>query len=117
MGYLFALSLKDRNRSDFTVTKMIGGQRRLLVTEVKGQWHRELYTAASAQLYERYSIHPDAEQQGIFLVIWFGADEVVAGRKSHGIESAEILKSDIEEKLPAELLGLIDVFVLDVSRS
>ncbi|MFQ2587783.1 NACHT domain-containing protein [Aeromonas caviae] len=109
--------LKDRNRSDFTVTKMIGGQRRLLVTEVKGQWHRELYTAASAQLYERYSIHPDAEQQGIFLVIWFGADEVVAGRKSHGIESAEILKSDIEEKLPAELLGLIDVFVLDVSRS
>ncbi|WP_394294397.1 NACHT domain-containing protein [Aeromonas rivipollensis] len=109
--------LKDRNRSDFTVTKMIGGQRRLLVTEVKGQWHRELYTAASAQLYERYSIHPDAEQQGIFLVIWFGADEVVAGRKSHGIESAEILKSRIEDILPADLLGLIDVFVLDVSRT
>lgn len=108
--------LKDRNRSDFTVTKIIAGQRRLLVTEVKGQWHRELYTAASAQLYDRYSIHPDAEQQGIFLVIWFGADEVVAGRKSHGIESAEILKSDIEKKLPTELLGLIDVFVLDVSR-
>lgn len=109
--------LKDRNRSDFTVTKMIGGQRRLLVTEVKGQWHRELYTAASAQLYERYSIHPDAEQQGIFLVIWCGANEDVAGRKRHGIESAEMLKSDIEEKLPTELLGLIDVFVLDVSRT
>lgn len=108
--------LKDRNRSDFTVTKMIGGQRRLLVTEVKGQWHRELYTAASAQLYDRYSIHPDAEQQGIFLVIWFGANEEVAGRKKHGIESAEMLKSDIEKKLPTELLGLIDVFVLDVSR-
>ncbi len=109
--------LKDRNRSDFTVTKMIGGQRRLLVTEVKGQWHRELYTAASAQLYDRYSIHPDAEQQGIFLVIWFGANEEVAGRKKHGIESAQMLKIDIEAKLPAELLGLIDVFVLDVSRS
>ena len=109
--------LKDRNRSDFTVTKMISGQRRLLVTEVKGQWHRELYTAASAQLYDRYSIHPDAEQQGIFLVIWFGANEEVAGRKKHGIESAEMLKSDIEKKLPTELLGLIDVFVLDVSRT
>ncbi|MGC5428534.1 hypothetical protein L7P61_20235 [Aeromonas veronii bv. sobria] len=108
--------LKDRNRSDFTFTKIIAGQRRLLVTEVKGQWHRELYKAASAQLYERYSIHPDAEQQGIFLVIWFGANEEVAGRKKHGIESAEMLKIDIEEKLPAELLGLIDVFVLDVSR-
>lgn len=109
--------LKDRNRSDFTVTKMIGGQRRLLVTEVKGQWHRELYTAASAQLYERYSIHPDAEQQGIFLVIWFGANDEVAGRKKHDIESAEMLKSNIEDKLPADLLGLIDVFVLDVSRT
>ncbi|MDY7842143.1 hypothetical protein UXA24_14360 [Aeromonas caviae] len=109
--------LKGRNRSDFTVTKMMGGQRRLLVTEVKGQWHRELYSAASAQLYDRYSIHPDAEHQGIFLVIWFGANEEVAGRKKHGIESAQMLKIDIEEKLPAELLGLIDVFVLDVSRS
>lgn len=109
--------LKDRNRSDFTVTKIIAGQRHLLVTEVKGQWHRELYKAASAQLYERYSIHPDAEHQGIFLVIWFGANEEVAGRKMHGIESAQMLKIDIEAKLPAELLGLIDVFVLDVSRS
>ena len=88
-----------------------------LVTEVKGQWHRELYTAASAQLYDRYSIHPDAEQQGIFLVIWFGANEEVAGRKKHDIDSAEMLKSNIEDKLPADLLGLIDVFVLDVSRT
>lgn len=109
--------LKDENRSDFTATKMVSGQRRLLVTEVKGQWHRELYTAASAQLHDRYSIHPDAERQGIFLVIWFGAGEEVAGRRKHGIESAEMLKIDIEEKLPAELLGLIDVFVLDVSRT
>ena len=60
---------------------MIDGKRRLLVTEVKGQWHNKLYTAAAAQLHERYSIHPDAEQQGIFLVIWFGVDEKVAGRK------------------------------------
>jgi hypothetical protein len=29
--------LKAGNRSDFTVTKMIGGRRRLLVTEVKGR--------------------------------------------------------------------------------
>ncbi|EKU96882.1 hypothetical protein Lepto7375DRAFT_0802 [Leptolyngbya sp. PCC 7375] len=65
--------LKDAKRSDFTVARMIDGKRLLLVTEVKGQWHDELYTAASDQLHERYSIHPDAEQQGIFLAIWFGA--------------------------------------------
>ena len=108
--------LKNLNRSDFTVTKMIRGKRRLLVTEVKGQWHNELYTAATAQLHERYSIHPDAEQQGIFLVIWFGVDEKVAGLKSHGITSAQELKNSIEQKLPQELKGLIDIFVLDVSK-
>lgn len=108
--------LKGQNRSDFTATKLIGGRRRLLVTEVKGQWHRELYSAASAQLYDRYSIHPDAEQQGIFLVIWFGESETVAGRKTHGIKTAQELKISIEAVLPADLRGLIDVFVLDVSR-
>ncbi|EAA7842944.1 TPA: hypothetical protein ACV5ZF_002183, partial [Salmonella enterica] len=109
--------LKGQNRSDFTASKLIGGRRRLLVTEVKGQWHRELYSAASAQLYDRYSIHPDAEQQGIFLVIWFGENETVAGRKNHGIKTAQELKISIEAVLPVDLRGLIDVFVLDVSRN
>lgn len=109
--------LKGANRSDFTVTKVIHGRRRLLVTEVKGQWHKELYTAASSQLSERYSIHPDAEQQGIFLVIWFGTWEKVAGRKNHKIGSAQELKRSIEAKLCSELAGLIDVFVLDVSKA
>ncbi len=108
--------LKGKNRSDFTASKLIGGKRRLLVTEVKGQWHRELYTAASAQLYDRYSIHPDAEQQGIFLVIWYGESETVAGRKTHGIKAAQELKVSIEAVLPVDLRGLVDVFVLDVSR-
>ncbi len=108
--------LKGAKRSDFTATKMIGGKRRLLVTEVKGQWYAGLYTAASTQLHERYSIHPDAEQQGIYLVLWFGRDEKVAGRIRHDIENAQELKSRIELALPRELTGLIDVFVLDVSK-
>lgn len=109
--------LKSAKRSDFTAAKIINGKRRLLVTEVKGQWHKELYTAAAEQLHERYSIHSDAEQQGVFLAIWFGADEKVAGRKNRDIQTAQGLKSKIEAKLPQELKGLIDVFVLDVSRS
>jgi hypothetical protein len=108
--------VKNENRVDFTATKMISGRRRLLVTEVKGQWHKELYTAAAEQLYDRYSIHPDAEQQGVFLVIWFGKSEKVAGRTNHGIKSALDLKASIEKEIPPELLGRIDVFVLDVSR-
>ncbi|WP_204140641.1 hypothetical protein [Halomicronema sp. CCY15110] len=109
--------LKDAKRSDFTVTKMIVSKKLLLVTEVKGQWHKDLYTAASTQLNELYSIHPDAAQQGIFLAIWFGTGEKVAGRKNHGIESAQELQISIEAALPPTLRGLIDVFVLDVSKS
>lgn len=108
--------LKSANRSDFTATKLIGGRRRLLVTEVKGQWHRELYTAAAAQLYARYSIHPDAEYQGIYLVIWFGPDVKVAGIKNRNISTSQELKSAIEKTMPQELAGLIDIFVLDVSK-
>ncbi|NIY89357.1 hypothetical protein [Vibrio campbellii] len=108
---------KNQNRIDITAAKMIEGKRRLLVIEAKGQWHKDLYTAASAQLYQRYSIHPDAEQQGIYLVIWFGANEAIAGRKNIGITCAQDLKLSIEERLPPEIKGLIDVFVLDVSLS
>lgn len=107
---------KNQNRIDITASKMIEGKRRLLVIEAKGQWHAELYSAASAQLFERYSIHPDAEHQGIYLVIWFGETVEVAGRKRHKIRTAQDLKVSIEKELPAELRGLIDVFVLDVSR-
>lgn len=104
------------NRCDFTATKMIRGHRRLLVCEVKGQWHPELYTAASAQLDERYASHPDAAQQGIFLVLWFGPDEKVAGRKKHNIKSPQDLHEAILEAMPVELQGFIDVFVLDLSK-
>ncbi|WP_238554623.1 hypothetical protein [Dickeya zeae] len=85
-------------------------------TSGRKNWPEELYSAASAQLYDRYSIHPDAEQQGIFLAIWFGDNEIVAGRKNHGIKTAQELKLSIEAVLPVDLYGLIDVFVLDVSR-
>lgn len=88
----------------------------MLVTEVKGQWHKDLYTAAANQLSRLYSIHPDAEKQGIFIAIWFGVDEKVADCKVHGIGSAQELRTSIETTLPQALRGLIDVFVLDVSK-
>lgn len=108
--------LKNDKRCDFTTAKMLDGKRRLVVTEVKGQWHRELYEAASDQLSNRYAIHPDAEQQGIYLVIWFGADENVAGSNTHGLSGAEELRQNLESGLSDDLKGLIDVFVLDVSK-
>lgn len=37
------------NRCDITASAILEGRNRLLVTEVKGQWNNELYTAAAAQ--------------------------------------------------------------------
>jgi len=108
---------KNHNRIDITAAKMIDGKRRLLVIEAKGQWHPDLYSAASTQLFDRYSIHPDAEKQGIYLVIWFGEHEKISNRIGHGITSAVQLRASIEDTLPPELKGLIDVFVLDVSQN
>jgi hypothetical protein len=107
---------QNQNRIDITAAKIIDGKRRLLVIEAKGQWHPELYTAASTQLYERYSIHPDAEQQGIYLVIWFGPHEKVANKKGHKITNAKELKESIETKIPPDIKGFIDVFILDISK-
>ncbi|MFW1814623.1 hypothetical protein ACG9X6_08160 [Acinetobacter guillouiae] len=107
--------LQNANRCDITFSKMIDNQRRLLVLESKGQWHPDLYNAASAQLSQRYSIHPHAELQGIYFVLWFGPDEKVANLTNHGISTAQELKVILENKLPNDLKGRIDIFVLDVS--
>ncbi|PLP57535.1 hypothetical protein CYK37_20655 [Mesorhizobium loti] len=105
----------DSNRCDIAAAAMIDGARRLLVVEVKGQWHRELFTAASAQLHERYSSHPDAAQQGIYLVLWFGPGETLAGRQTHEVKSPAELKDMIEQRIPPDIRGMIDVVVLDLS--
>lgn len=104
------------NRCDFTATKIIDGRSHLLVCEVKGQWHPKLFTAAANQLNDLYAVHPDAASQGIYLVLWFGADVKVAGKTNHGYTTPEELCSAISTTMPPELHGLIDVHVLDLSR-
>ncbi|MDR6873576.1 cytidylate kinase [Bosea sp. BE125] len=108
--------MADANRCDITVAAMIDGRRHLLVIEVKGQWHSELFSAAATQLHDRYSVHPDAAMQGIYLVLWVGGDETIAGRRDPAIFTAEKLAATIDAGMPAELRNAIDVFALDLSR-
>ncbi len=104
------------NRCDIAVSTMLLGQRRLLVVEAKGQWHPDVFTAATSQLSVRYASHVDAAKQGIYLVFWFGPEVRVAGRVNHGITTASGLREKIVHEMPSELRGLIDVVVLDLSR-
>ena len=102
-------------RCDITFRFSTSGIERLLVVEAKGQWNSELYSAVATQLDRQYTIHPDAADQGIYLVYWFGKDHPIAGTKKHPIESAIALKQEIIVSVPEELRSRIDVFVLDLS--
>lgn len=104
------------NRCDITASAVIEGIGRLLVIEVKGQWNKELYTAASVQLDKRYAIHPDAARQGVYLVLWYGNSEKVAGLVDPTISTPAKLKATILSKMSEELRRRIDVVVLDLSR-
>jgi UDP-N-acetylmuramyl pentapeptide synthase len=108
-------AMAHTNRCDITVQISINGKQHLLVIEVKGQWHKDLYTAAKCQLFERYSIHPNAAQQGIYLVLWFGKSVDVAERKKHNINNVQELYQKLKNSLPTELKGRIDIFVLNLS--
>ena len=108
--------MADGKRCDITFSKKINGVQKLVVVEVKGQWNSALFSAATDQLHALYSRHPDADGQGIYLVLWFGSDEQVAGKKTHKYQSASDLKKAIEKKLPDDLKTRIDVVILDLSR-
>ncbi|WP_148078719.1 hypothetical protein [Histidinibacterium lentulum] len=108
--------LAGGNRCDITCSIQTPAGRKMLVVEVKGQWNAELFTAAQVQLADRYAVHPTAEEQGVYLVLWFGADEKIAGLKNHENLQPIGLKEKLEKGLPVELDGKIDVVVLDLAR-
>ena len=108
--------LNERNRCDLTATRMVAGRPRMLVVEGKGQWHQDLFTAAKTQLADRYAMHPNADEQGVFLVVWYGSEEKVANVEEHKYATSFDLYEAIEKEVPDGLKGRLDVFVLDVSR-
>ena len=107
--------MKDNNRCDLVFSKLINGKTKILPVEVKGQWHLKLYSAFDSQLDRLYTIHPNADGQGIYLVLWFGANEKVANRRTHGINNAKELYFDLQKYMSEELKKRLDVFVLDLS--
>lgn len=117
LGVVVEHQMANEKRCDFTASAVIDKSQVILVTELKGQWNPELYTAASVQLAGRYTIYPGAANQGVYLVLWFGGDEKIAGRKDPSITSPALLREEVIKRMPAELAGRIDVYVLDVSRA
>lgn len=90
--------------------------------EVKGQWHPEVWDAATGQLDAQYLIDWRSEQHGIYCVLWFGDLPSNTNRRlkvhPEGLprpESAERMRSMLVDRVPGARRMLIDVLVLDLS--
>jgi hypothetical protein len=88
--------------------------------EIKGQWHADVWNAASFQLIEKYGRDWRAEDRGIYIVLWFGS---VPGKNlpKHPNSysppnSPEELRGMLTDRLTPAERSRIDVFVLDVSK-
>lgn len=87
-----------------------------LPIEIKRDDNRYLWTALRSQLIGQYTISPKAVGHGIYLVLWFGQNDLPAvkdgGKKP---TSPEALQTRLEAQLDREERKRIFIRVLDVS--
>lgn len=109
--YVSALSQK----SDQLVNKSL-----ILLIEIKGNWNKELKTAAQTQLAERYLRDNDRATSGLYLVGWFNCqqwDKRDTRRSVAFKNEFHTLQDELEtqsKELSSELLD-VRIFILDIS--
>jgi len=85
---------------------------------IKKASHRDLWTAIRTQLIEKYANADEASGYGIYLVLWFGHDNLPLARDGKPApNSPKALRSRLEALLSQEERSRIFVRVLDVSLS
>ena len=86
--------------------------------EIKRSCHRDLWSAARSQLIARYSVDPESEGHGIYLVFWFGDTEgcrpTPPETGSPAVSSLE-LEDRLTSTLSADERRKIGIRVIDVS--
>ncbi|ETD37923.1 hypothetical protein U724_20795 [Pseudomonas chlororaphis subsp. aurantiaca PB-St2] len=91
--------------------------------EVKGQWHTELWRGADKQLDALYTQDWRAEDRGIYLVLWFGDQQLPnkrlknPGRGTKPPQTADELREMLITGSKSVREGRVVVFVLDLVRS
>ena len=63
----------DDNRADIRVA---AGSRLAIPIEIKRNSHRDIWRAVDEQLVAKYTRAPESEGYGIYLVLWFGPDQM-----------------------------------------
>lgn len=91
-----------------------------LPIEIKGQWHREVWTAADTQLNRLYASDWRAQGFGIYLVLWFGPQPggkalQSAGRGVAPPQTPIEMKDMLIAKSAAAQNGNVSIFVMDIT--
>jgi hypothetical protein len=113
---LEAHQAKDK-RADMKMSFTGEGKTFHLPIEIKRDYHKALWRTIHEQLIPLYTIAPETEGRGLFLVIWFNHEKLPT--HPHGLlppKSAEQLAAMLKETMTPQEQKLIDVFVLDVSK-
>jgi hypothetical protein len=111
----------DKNRSDFSLSVVTRGQNQLLLpVEVKGDWHKELFSAHTSQLEKKYATDYRSQGYGVYLVLWMGSNRGSKDRAtkhpSSDTSSPEKLQLVIKNEIRiANPNSRIVAFVLDLS--
>jgi hypothetical protein len=92
----------------------------LLPIEVKGDWNRDLWTAAAEQLAKQYASESRCHGQGIYLVLWLGGNRGKAAKPkphpNHPTHTSADLQVLLQKEAIQNTLGQnIRVVVLDIS--
>ncbi|TPQ25652.1 NACHT domain-containing protein [Methylomonas koyamae] len=106
----------NEKRADIKLSFIHEGRSYFLPIEIKRDYHRELWKTIHQQLIPRYTISPETEGRGLYLVLWFNFKKLPT--HPQGLpppKSASELEEMLEATLTRAERKLIDVFVLDVS--
>ena len=97
--------MPDQTRADIAAIRNTIG----LPVEIKGQWHPEVWSAASDQLDAKYARDWRAQGRGVYIVLWFGD----VPEKQIPVHPEGLERPGTPEALRQML---IDVLVIDISR-
>lgn len=91
-----------------------------LPIEIKGQWNRQIWNAASDQLAAKYACDWEAEGCGAYIVLWFGN---VPKRQlppppggAQMPKEPDVLREMLIQRLRNEQHFQIDVYVIDIGK-
>lgn len=101
------------------ITCSIGALR--VPIEIKGQWHKEVWTASDTQLDRLYTTDWQAQGRGIYLVLWFGEQQGAKSLKTLGKDHPTPATADeMQQMLTARGLaaqsGRIVIVVIDITQ-